>query len=161
MRENVSFMAWGNFQRSREVMNMENTQQEMAIRKILTNSKTIAVVGISADLKRASNYVAKYLQKKGHIIIPVNPNLQFWEGIECYPELRSIPKSIQIDVVVVFRKPEFCAEIALAAVEMNAGVLWLQEGIRSADAEKIAGAARMPIIQDRCMMKEHRRLFGD
>jgi predicted CoA-binding protein len=128
------------------------------IRQILLESKTVVVVGISGDAKRPSNYVAKYLLLKGYKIIPVNPNMGNWEGLICYPALQSIPNSLQVDAVVVFRKAQFCLEIAEAAVEINAKAIWLQEGIISKETEMFAKENGLLIVMNRCMKKEHEKM---
>lgn len=137
---------------------MADEENGSKMRKILSSSKTIAVVGISADSKRPSHYVADYLLGKGFKIIPVNPNLQSWEGIEAHPSLQSIPPNIHVDVVDVFRKAEFCLEIAQSAVEINAKALWLQEGIISKEAEKFASQNGLLVVMDRCMKKEYEKM---
>ena len=136
---------------------MAGIDEKQIIKKILTETKTIAVVGISSGQKRPSNYVAQYLMEKDYNIIPVNPNLHAWEGKKCYPTLQSIPNSIRIDVVLVFRRSEYCAEIANDAVETNAKALWLQEGITSKEAEKIAIRHNLLFVMNRCMKKEHEK----
>ncbi|MEK6953493.1 MAG: CoA-binding protein [Candidatus Micrarchaeota archaeon] len=136
---------------------MSVISEKEIIKKILTSSKVIAVVGISSDSKRPSNYVAKYLLLKGYKIIPVNPNMGNWEGLICYPALQSIPNTLQVDAVVVFRKAQFCLEIAEAAVEINAKAIWLQEGIISKETELFAKENGLLIVMNRCMKKEHEK----
>ncbi len=127
------------------------------IRKIL-NMKTIAVVGMSAKPERPSHGVAMYLLNQGYRIIPVNPGQDEINGLKSYPTLQDIPHPV--DVVDVFRKSDFCEPIARAAVEIGAKALWLQEGITNDKALKIAEEAGLMTVQNRCMLKEHRRLMG-
>lgn len=128
-------------------------QDEEAIIQRMLQGKRIAVVGLSHDPSRASNFVAKYLQSAGYEIIPVNPAYEEVIGLRCYPNLKDVPG--KIDIVDVFRRPEFCATVARNAVEVGAGGIWLQAGIRSAEARKIAQEAGIDYIEDRCLKVEH------
>ena len=132
--------------------------QDEIIRKIL-GMKRIAVVGLSDKAERDSFRVASYLADCGYEVIPVNPNLQQWMGRKCYPDLASIGE--KVDVVDVFRKNEAAPEIAKQAVAIGASALWLQEGVVSEEAESVAAAADMPFVQDRCLMKESKRILSD
>jgi predicted CoA-binding protein len=125
------------------------------IRSILAESKTIAVVGISARPDRDSHRVAAYLQEEGYRIIPVNPTLEEVLGEKAYPSLEAIPEPV--DVVDVFRKPEAVPEIVDAAIRIGAKAIWMQEGVvHNAAAEK-GKAAGLRVVMDRCMLKEHQR----
>ena len=130
-----------------------------AIRDILEDTKTVAVVGYSDDPGRAAHYVARYLQEAGYRVIPVNPSLTQGLGETCYPSLKAIPKDIRIDMVDCFRRPEFIPEIAREAVAIGAKVLWMQSGIPSEQAREIAGKAGMTVVENRCTMREHKCLF--
>lgn len=127
------------------------------IEKIL-EMKTIAVVGMSPNRKRPSNGVALYLKHNGYTIIPVNPGHGEIEGMTCYPDLKSIP--VPVDIVDVFRSPHACIPIARSAVEIGAKALWLQEGVLNDEAIRIANTAGLLTVQDKCLLKEHRRLKG-
>ena len=102
------------------------------LRRILKGSRTIAVVGLSADWYRPSYFAAKYMQEHGYRIIPVNPKYTEILGERCYPDLKSIPD--KVDIVDVFRKSEDCAPIAQEAVAIGAKALWLQLGIENDEA---------------------------
>jgi predicted CoA-binding protein len=123
-----------------------------AVRRMLAG-KRIAVVGLSDDPSRASHGVASYLQSVGKEIIPVNPNHERVMGLKCYASLEDVPGPI--DVVDVFRRPEFCADVARAAVAAGAKGVWLQSGIRSPEAQRIAAEAGVDFVQDRCMKVDH------
>jgi predicted CoA-binding protein len=118
--------------------------------------KTIAVVGISDNPERPSNFVAKFLEERGYKIIPVNPNLAEWEGKKCYPDLLSIP--VKVDVVDIFRRPEAIPPIVAEAIRIRAKVVWMQEGIVNEEAAAKARDAGLEVVMDRCMKKEYMKL---
>jgi predicted CoA-binding protein len=122
-----------------------------ALRRML-GAKRIAVVGLSDDPGRASYRVADYLQSAGKEIIPVNPNCQIVLGVKCYATLEEIP--LPIDVVNVFRRPEFCPDIVRSAIRIGAGGVWLQSGIVSPQSEALAREAGIDFVQNRCLMVE-------
>jgi len=128
------------------------------LRRILKDNHTIAVVGLSADWYRPSYFAAKYMQEHGFRIIPVNPKYTEILGERCYPDLSSIPD--KVDIVDVFRKSEDCAPIAKQAAAISAKALWLQIGVMNDDARRIADAAGMDFVQNRCVKIEYARLFG-
>jgi len=128
------------------------------LKKLLQEVSSIAVVGISADPAKPSNRVASYLKQHGYHIIPVNPAAEEILGEKCYPDLKSTPEPI--DVVDVFRRPEFLPPIADEAVAVGAKVLWMQEGVTNEEAAKKAESGGLTVIQDACMLKEHSRLIG-
>ena len=113
----------------------------------------IAIVGLSDEPTRPSHRIASYLLDRGHEIIPVNPTHATVLGLKCYPALEAVPGTIEL--VNVFRRPEFCADIARSAVAVGAGGLWLQSGIRSPEAKRIAEQGGVDFVQDRCIMIEH------
>jgi predicted CoA-binding protein len=123
-----------------------------AVRRMV-DGKRIAVVGLSDDPSRPSYDVAQYLRSAGKEILPVNPNHKTVMGLTCYPSLAAVPGPI--DVVDVFRRPEFCAEVARDAVAAGAKGLWLQSGVRSDEAGEIARRAGLDFVQDRCLKVEH------
>ena len=127
----------------------------MSIQSIL-DLKTIAVVGISDNPDRPSNFVAKFLEGHGYNIIPVNPNLTEWEGKNCYHDLLSIP--LKVDVVDIFRRPEAVPQIVDEAIAIKAKVVWMQEGIVNEEAAAKARAAGIDVVMDRCMKTEYIRL---
>jgi predicted CoA-binding protein len=123
---------------------------------VLKSYRTIAVVGLNSDPDRPSHWVSEYMLQHGYRIIPVNPDETEVFGEKAYPDLQSVPE--QVDFVDVFRRPQFCADIARDAVAKGAKVLWLQSGIRSSEARAIAEGAGLTYIEDRCVMVEHQRL---
>jgi len=99
------------------------------LRRILTQAKTIAVVGCSPKPARSSHQIAAFLQQIGYRVIPVHPWAREIHGERVYARLLDIPASIHVDIVDVFRKPEACVEIARQTVAIGADILWLQQGI--------------------------------
>ena len=124
--------------------------------EILKSCNTVAVVGISSDETRPSYRVGKYLQDQGYKIIPVNPKESQVLGKTCYPDLKAIPE--KIDVVDIFRRSEDVPPIVDQAIEIGAGAVWMQEGIKHEGAAEKARQAGLKVVQDRCMLKEHRLL---
>ena len=127
------------------------------VRDILATPKTIAVVGCSSNPLRDSHDIARLLQARGHRVIPVNPAETEILGERCWPSLRDVPE--RIDVVDVFRRPEFVAEVARDAVAVGARVLWLQLGVIDERAALEARRAGLTVVMDRCPKIEYRRLF--
>jgi predicted CoA-binding protein len=130
----------------------------VTLRRILRASHTLAVVGLSADWYRPSFFAAKYMQEHGFRIVPVNPKYPEILGEKSYPDLKSIP--FPVDLVDVFRKPQNCVPIAREAVAIGAKTLWLQIGVINEDARRIAEAAGLSVVMDRCVKIEYARLFG-
>ncbi|MEW5878366.1 MAG: CoA-binding protein [Acidobacteriota bacterium] len=128
------------------------------IKAILEEAKTVAVVGLSDNPERESHQVAAYLKAQGYRIIPVNPNVQEVLGERAYPTLGDIPKDIKVDVVDIFRRPEFIPEIVDQAIARGAKAVWMQKGLAHNAAADKARAAGLAVVMDRCMMVEHRRL---
>jgi len=128
------------------------------LRRILRSCHTIAVVGLSAEWHRPSNFVAKYLQQHGYRVIPVNPRYAEVLGERCYPSLVDIPD--KIDMVDVFRRSEDVLPIAQQALQIGAKCLWQQIGVKNLDADRIAREAGLDSVLDRCVKIEHARLFG-
>ncbi len=129
------------------------------IQKVLEQSRTIAVVGLSNNPARPSYDVARYLQEQGFQIIPVNPTLVEVLGEKCYPDLLSIPQAV--DVVDVFRAPEAVPEIVEQAIKKQAKVLWLQPGAENIQAAERAMEAGLEVIMGVCMKKEHHQVVGN
>lgn len=134
-----------------------STQPE-AIRSLLQQARTIAVVGISAKPDRPSHEVAHYLQRAGYTIIPVNPAYEEVLGQKCYPSLHEVPG--KIDLVDVFRKPAEVMGVVDEAIAVGVGSVWLQLGVIAPDAADKAAAAGLKVVSDRCTKIEHRRLVG-
>jgi predicted CoA-binding protein len=121
--------------------------------KILRSARTIAVVGLSANPGRPSYGVARYLQRAGYRIIPVNPNVSEVLGERAYATLSELPG--QVDVVEVFRRSEFAGAIVDEAIAIGAGAVWLQDGVVDEAAAERARAAGLDVVMDDCMMRRH------
>ena len=132
-------------------MNDSNT-----IREIL-KLKTIAVVGMSPKQERPSHYVAMYLKENGYTIYPVNPGHDKIAGMDCYPDLESIPDSI--DVVDIFRRSEFIPLIVDSAISIGAKAVWMQDTVIHEEAGKKAEEAGLLMVMNDCMLRQHRKLF--
>jgi predicted CoA-binding protein len=131
----------------------------MNIPELLKSSRTIAVVGLSGKRFRPSYGVADYMLRNGYRIIPVNPFEETVLGEKCYPDLDSIPE--RVDIVDIFRRPEFVPEIVEAAIRIGARAVWMQEGVVHEEAAERARAAGLEVVMDRCILKDHRRMaFG-
>jgi len=128
------------------------------LRRILAQTRTIAVVGLSAHWYRPSHFAAKYMQDKGYRVIPVNPAYEQVLGQRCYPNLTAIGGPV--DVVDCFRKPGDIVPIAREAAATGAKVLWMQLGIRNEEASRIALDAGLDVVMDRCVKIEHARILG-
>jgi hypothetical protein len=128
------------------------------LRRILRESRVIAVVGLSADWYRPSYFAAKYMQEHGYRVVPVNPKYPEILGEKCYRSLRDIPE--KVDIVDVFRKSADVMPIAEDAIAIGAKVLWQQLGVRNEAAAAKARAAGLETVMDRCVKIEHGRLFG-
>jgi predicted CoA-binding protein len=131
--------------------------QLAGIRRILEDSKTIAVVGLSPKPQRPSHQVARYLMEAGYTIIPVNPGQDTILGLPCYPDLRAIP--MQVDMVDIFRRPEAVLPIVEDAIAIGAKFIWMQEGIVNKEAAAKAEAAGLIVIMDRCTKIDHMNLL--
>lgn len=139
---------------------MQNASDE-EIAKILQQAKTVAVVGLSDNPEKDSYHVAAYLKAAGYRVIPVNPNVQEVLGEKAYPSLAAIPPEVAIDVVDIFRRPEFIPAIVDEAIARGAKAVWMQRGLAHNAAADQARAAGLAVVMDRCMMVEHRRLLGN
>ncbi len=128
------------------------------LRRILRTSRTIAVVGLSAEWHRPSFFAAKYMQEHGYRIIPVNPRYESILGERCHASLATI--DVAVDIVDVFRKTEDVMPIAEQAVAIRAKCLWQQIGVKNEAAALLAQAAGLDVVMDRCVKIEHARLFG-
>src|SRR5438309_372269 len=126
-----------------------------AILKILRESKTIAVVGLSSNPMRPSFGVTEYMQGVGYRIIPVNPNETEVLGEKSYARLEDVPE--KIDIVNVFRRAEEVPPVVESAIRIGARVVWMQSGIANEEAAEKARAAGVTVIEDACILVEHRR----
>ena len=138
-------------------MNTFENPSDTHIYDILAKPQTIAVVGCSPDPNRDSNQIAALLKAKGHKMIPVNPSCQEILGERCYASLQDIPEPV--DMVDVFRRSEFVAQITDEAIAQKASILWLQLGVIDAAAARKAQEAGLTVVMDRCPAIEYRKLF--
>jgi predicted CoA-binding protein len=127
-----------------------------AIKQILDECKTIAVVGLSSNTWRASHSVSAYMQEKGYRIIPVNPNETEALGEKAYPSLADVPEKFEL--VNVFRRSEEAGAVVREAISLGAKAVWLQEGVIDTKAAKAALDAGLLVVMDRCILKEHARM---
>jgi hypothetical protein len=127
-----------------------------SIADALKNAKTIAVVGLSSNPMRASHGVSAYMQAQGYRIIPVNPHEDFVLGEKSYASLRDVPE--KIDIVNVFRRPEFVPEVVDQAIEKKAPVVWMQEDVIHEQAAQKARQAGIFVVMDLCILQEHRKI---
>ena len=123
------------------------------VSKIFAAARTIAVVGLSPDPRRPSHGVARYLQRVGYRIIPVNPHVDEVLGERAYRSLRDVREPV--DVVDVFRRSEFVGPIVDDAIAIKAGALWLQDGVVDEGAAERARVAGLDVVMDDCMMRRH------
>lgn len=130
------------------------------LRRILRDCKTIAVVGLSAEWHRPSNFAAKYMQQHGYRVVPVNPRYAGREvlGEPCWASLDDVPHPV--DMVDVFRRTEDVLPIARQALAIGARCLWQQIGVKNLEADRLARDAGLDSVMDRCVKIEHARLFG-
>jgi len=126
--------------------------------ELLQQAKTIAVVGLSDRPLRPSHGVSAYMQSCGYRIIPVNPTISEALGEKSYRSLLEVP--MKIDIVNIFRRPEFVEEIADQAIQLKIPAVWMQEDVINEKAAEKAQRAGIFVIMDRCILKEHRARFG-
>jgi predicted CoA-binding protein len=137
---------------------MSSSPQPDAIADLLKRSKTIAVVGLSNSPMRPSHGVSAYMQTSGYHIIPVNPNIKGALGEKAYASLLDVRE--KIDIVNIFRRPEFVEEIVDQAIQLKLPAVWMQEEVINERAAEKARKAGVFVIMDRCILKEHRARFG-
>lgn len=126
--------------------------------RILSEAESVALVGVSANPLRSSNFVATYLLRTGLRLYPVNPNYDEVLGLKCYPSLADLPEVP--DIVDCFRKPEDLPEVVEDAIAVGAKVVWFQLGLRNDEAAKTAIDAGLKVVQNRCLKIEHARFAG-
>lgn len=124
---------------------------------LLRTCKTIAVVGLSSHVWRPSYGVSEYMQSAGYRIIPVNPNETEVLGEKAYGTLEEIPEPV--DLVNIFRQPQYVPEIVEAAIRIGAKGVWMQEGVVHEEAARKARAAGLDVVMDHCILKEHRKML--
>jgi uncharacterized protein len=134
---------------------MNNDQM---MRDILLSAKTIASVGLSSNQEKESYWIVSYLKEQGYRIIPINPTADEILGEKAYPDLESVPETI--DVVQVFRRSEDVPPVVDSAIKAGAKVVWMQEGIVNEEAAQKARQAGLQVVMDACMRMTHRRLIG-
>jgi predicted CoA-binding protein len=125
------------------------------ITELLETAKTIAVVGLTDTPMRPSYGVSHYMRSEGYRVIPVNPNIQQWEGEKAYPSLLDVPG--KVDIVNIFRRSDAVPEVVGHAIQIKAPVIWMQEGVIHQEAAEKARQAGIFVVMDRCILKEHRK----
>jgi uncharacterized protein len=133
-------------------------QDPLTIQRVLHSTSTIAVVGLSPNELRASNFVGYYLLRHGYRVIPVNPRETEILGQKSYPSLSDVPE--HVDIVDVFRASDALPGIAREAVAIGADTLWCQFGVINAEGVRIAEEGGLTVIVDRCLKVEHARYIG-
>ena len=138
--------------------NLERYQDPFTIQRVLHSARTIAIVGLSGNDLRASNFVGYYLKRHGYTVVPVNPRETDVLGEQSYASLSDVP--VPVDIVNVFRVPDAVPEIAQEAVAVGAGALWCQFGVINEPGAQIAEDGGVIVIMDRCLKVEHARYLG-
>jgi len=138
-------------------MNIGDYQDCAVIQRVLTMQR-VAIVGLSGNELRASNFVGRYLLRNGYDVVPVNPREEIILGQTSYASLADIPDPV--DTVDVFRKPDAVPDIARDAVAIGAKCLWLQYNVISEEGARIATDGGLDVVMDRCMKVEHARYLG-
>ena len=144
--------------RARAMTDLARYQDPLTIQRLLNTARTIAIVGLSPNPLRASNFVGFYLQRHGYRVIPVNPRETEILGETSYPSLADVPEAV--DIVDVFRAPDALPQIAREAVAIGAGALWCQFGVINEEGARIAEEGGLTTIVDRCVKFEHARYAG-
>ncbi|MFZ0297013.1 MAG: CoA-binding protein [Candidatus Sulfotelmatobacter sp.] len=136
---------------------MASFPQADPVTELLRNAKTIAVVGLSDNPLRPSYGVTAYMQGQGYRIIPVNPQIESCLGEKAYASLLDVPE--KIDIVNIFRRPEFVEEIVDEAIQLKVPAIWMQEDVIHEKAAEKAREAGIFVVMDRCILKEHHARF--
>lgn len=137
-----------------------NGPDDETLRRILSDARTIAVVGLSPRPERDSYVVAAYLQRQGYRIVPINPGADEILGEPAYPELAAVPESITIDIVDVFRRPETVPPVIEASAARGVPTVWLQLGADSEAATALARTAGIALVWGQCIKVAHARVIG-
>jgi len=140
------------------VTDLRRYQDPLTIQRVLHTATTIAIVGLSSNELRPSNFVGYYLKRHSYRVIPVNPRESEILGETCYPSLLDVP--VPVDVVDVFRAPDALPGIARDAVAIGAGALWCQFGVINEEGARIAEDGSLTVVMDRCLKVEHARYMG-
>jgi uncharacterized protein len=136
---------------------MTNLPPPDPVTELLKRAKTIAVVGLSNNPLRPSHGVSAYMQGQGYRIIPVNPRIESCLGEKAYASLLAVP--VGIDIVNIFRRPEFVEQIVDDAIRLKAPAIWMQEDVVHEKAAEKARKAGIFVVMDRCILKDHRARF--
>ena len=137
---------------------LDRYQDPLTIQRVLYGASTVAIVGLSSNELRASNFVGYYLKRHGYRVFPVNPRENEVLGEASYPSLSDLP--VPIDIVDVFRTPDALPAIAREAVAIHAGTLWCQFGVINEEGARIAEDGGVTVVMDRCLKVEHARYLG-
>ena len=137
--------------------------QTVDLASTLRSARTIAVVGCSKRTTRTSHKIGRYLQEAGYRVVPVNPYADELLGERCYPDVQRIPADVQVDIVNVFRQPQYTADMVRDAIERaetqgTRPTVWTQLGVSSQEAQRLAEEAGLPYVKNRCIMVEHGRV---
>lgn len=135
-----------------------DTHTDGQIRAMLAGARRVAVVGMSRSAAKAAGHVPRYLMGCGYDVVPVNPNADRISGRRSYPSISEVEG--RVDIVDVFRPSDQAASVVREALTVRPGAIWLQEGIYSREAEEMALREGVPLVYNRCIMVEHRRLVG-
>lgn len=136
---------------------MASLPQSDPIAELLARSRTIAVVGLSCNPLRPSHGVSAYMQNHGYRIIPVNPHIHECLGEKAYASLLDVPE--KVDIVNIFRRPEFVEAVVNEAIQLKVPAVWMQEDVINEQAAAKARKAGILVVMDRCILKEHRARF--
>ncbi|MFN2560702.1 MAG: CoA-binding protein [Jatrophihabitans sp.] len=140
------------------MIDLARYQDPLTIQRVLNTSRTIAIVGLSGNELRASNFVGYYAKRHGYRVFPVNPRESAILGEPSYPTLQDVPEPV--DIVNVFRAPDALPDIAREAAAIGAGALWCQFGVINEEGARIAEEGGLSVIMDRCLKVEHARYLG-
>jgi hypothetical protein len=138
-------------------IDMASFPQADPVAELLRTAKNIAVIGLSDNPMRPSYGVSAYMQSQGYRVIPVNPQIESCLGEKAYASLLEVPE--KIDIVNIFRRPEFVEEIVDEAIQLKVPAIWMQEDVIHEKAAEKARKAGMLVVMDRCILKEHRARF--
>lgn len=133
-------------------------ENDAEIRKLLEEAKVIAVVGASDNPMRDSHSISKFLMDQGYHVIPVNPRYKQILGVQCYPDLKSIP--FKVDIVNIFRRPDQVLPIVEEALEIDVPTIWMQLGVFNIEAAALAEENGKRVVMDHCIAVEYRRLLS-
>ncbi len=136
---------------------ISGTDHDPILKRLFLQTRVIAIMGLSPRTERPSHRIATYLLDQGYTIIPVNPNHTEILNRPAYPNLKEVPH--QVDLVDVFRRPEYIPGIVRESIDKNVHALWLQDGVVHLEAAEEAAAAGIQVVMDRCIYRDHKRLI--